>query len=219
MRRSTMALILAGASFTVLSPGGVQAALTKPLPPLAYDDSFAVPEDTSATVSFPGVLGNDRTRASGDLTAVLITRTAHGTLSLRPNGSLSYTPDQDFSGIDVFSYAATDGAHVSEPAIVAISVVAVNDPPVAVNDAVTFSRIAPIKLAVTANDFDVDGEIIGGTIGIVSPPQNGRVTIGSNGVIVYTPMKGFSGTDAFTYVVWDDLGARSNPAIVRLQRR
>lgn len=219
MRRWTVVVAVVMAVLAGLSPGGVEAALTKPMRPLAHDDSFSVPEDTPATVTLPGVLGNDRARASGALSAVLITNAAHGVLTLHPNGAVSYTPARDFAGIDVFSYAATDGVRQSEPAIVAISVLPVNDPPVAVNDRVTFSRLSPIRLSVTSNDFDVDGEIVPGTIGIVSSPQNGRVTIGSNGVIIYTPNKGFSGSDAFTYVVWDDLGARSNPAIVRLERR
>jgi hypothetical protein len=153
------------------------------------------------------------------LKAVLVTNAAHGTLTLQPDGSLSYTPARDFSGMDVFSYAASDGSRLSAPAIVAITVVPVNDPPVAINDRVTFMREGPIRLSVVANDYDVDGQIVPGTIGIVSPPQNGRVTVGTNGVIVYTPTKGFTGADAFTYVVWDDEGARSNPAIVRLEKR
>jgi large repetitive protein len=219
MRRSAFVLIMMAVVPTVLSPEGVEAARTRPQPPLVFDDSFAVPEDTEATVDLPGVLGNDRTRGSGGLSAVLITRPAHGHLRLRPDGALSYTPERNFSGLDVFSYAATDGARTSEPAIVAITVTPLNDPPVAVNDLVFFSRIGGLKLRVLANDFDVDGDISSGTIGIISAPRNGRVSIGSNGVIMYTPLKGFSGSDAFTYVVWDELGARSNPAIVRIERR
>lgn len=217
MRR--VALVFAVSVFALFTPRNVEGALTRPLAPLAYDDSFSVPEDTPATVSFPGVLNNDRARASGNLSAVLVTSAAHGTLSLLPSGALAYTPEKDFSGIDVFSYAASDGSRLSAPAIVAITVVPVNDPPVAINDRVTFTRVAPIRLSVMANDYDVDGQIVPGTIGIVSPPQNGMVTVGASGVIVYTPTKDFTGSDAFTYVVWDDQGARSNPAIVRLEKR
>lgn len=217
MRRA--ALVFAVSVFALFLPTNVEGALTKPLPPLAYDDSFSVPEDTPASVSFPGVLNNDRARATGNLKAVLVTNAAHGTLTLQPDGSLSYTPAKDFSGMDVFSYAASDGSRLSAPAIVAITVTPVNDPPVAINDRVTFTRDGPIRLSVVTNDYDVDGQIVPGTIGIVSPPQNGRITVGTNGVIVYTPTKGFTGSDAFTYVVWDDEGARSNPAIVRLEKR
>lgn len=212
-------VVTAGTLLVLFGSVAVEAALTRPEGPLAHDDSFSVPEDTAAMVSLPGVLANDRTRSNSGVTAVLVTGAAHGVLTLKPNGSLSYTPARDFSGIDVFSYAATDGTRMSEPAIVAITVTAVNDPPVAVDDRIIFRRNAPQKLRVVQNDFDVDGQIEPGTIGIVSPPQNGRVTIGSNGVIIYTPNPGFSGTDAFTYVVWDDRGARSNPALVHLEKR
>lgn len=222
MRRPTvaMALVTVG-TLTVVFPsvGVVQAALTKPQPPAAFDDSFSVPEDTAALVSLPGVLGNDRSRAEGALNAVLVSTTAHGVLTLRANGALSYTPARDYYGIDVFAYAASDGTRASEPAIVAITVLPVNDPPVAVDDRATFSRLSPVKLNVVDNDFDVDGVVVPSSVTIVSSPRQGRVTVGSGGQIIYTPAKGFTGKDAFSYVVWDDLGARSSPATVHLEKR
>lgn len=223
MRRSTAGLVFAVCAViaAISSVNVVQAALTKPLPPMAFDDSFSVPEDTAAQVTHPGVLGNDRNRdlAPGPLKAVLISTTGHGVLTLRPDGTVNYTPARDFYGLDVFAYAATDGRRTSQPAIVAITVVPVNDPPVAVDDRVTFVRLRSIKVNVVANDFDVDGAVYASTVTIVSPPQKGKVSVGSNGTIIYTPMKGFTGTDSFSYVVWDDEGARSNPAVVHLERR
>ncbi len=221
MRQSTVAMALILGALIVMFPrsGGVQAALTKPQPPAAFDDSFSVPEDTAATVSLPGVLGNDRSRAESGLSAILVSTTAHGVLTLRTNGALSYTPARDFHGIDVFAYSATDGTRVSEPAIVAITVLPVNDPPVAVDDRATFSRLVPVKLDLAANDFDVDGVVVPSSVTIVSSPQQGRVTVGSGGQIIYTPGKDFEGKDSFTYVIWDELGARSSPGTVYLERR
>ena len=46
----------------------------------------------------------------------------HGTLSLTNDGSFTYTPDQDFTGIDSFTYIATDGELTSNVATVTIRV-------------------------------------------------------------------------------------------------
>ena len=36
-------------------------------------------------------------------------RPHHGTLTLNPDGSFTYTPDPDFVGTDTFTYTASDG--------------------------------------------------------------------------------------------------------------
>ncbi|PKO14967.1 MAG: hypothetical protein CVU39_12900 [Chloroflexi bacterium HGW-Chloroflexi-10] len=90
--------------------------------PVAVDDSYAVDETRQLTVGGRGVLAND-TDAEGDtLFAELVTSTAHGTLSLHPGGSFTYTPDDNFSGIDTFTYKATDGTAYSNIATVTINV-------------------------------------------------------------------------------------------------
>jgi len=68
------------------------------------------------------VLGND-TDADGDtLTAVLVSPPQHGDLTLKADGSFTYTPDPDFSGTDSFTYQASDGALTSNVATVTITV-------------------------------------------------------------------------------------------------
>jgi hypothetical protein len=43
------------------------------------------------------------------------------------------------------------------------------------------------------------------------------VAVGLNdGTVLYTPKRGFRGTDLFTYTVMDDGGALSNEATVRI---
>ena len=71
---------------------------------------------------------------SPTLTAVLVSGTSNGVLSLNSNGSFSYTPNSNFNGTDTFTYKANDGALDSNVATVTITVNAVNDAPVANND-------------------------------------------------------------------------------------
>ncbi len=80
-------------------------------------------EDRLLVVPAPGVLKND-SDANGDrLSARRVTRTKHGTLSLRANGSLVYNSKRDFNGVDTFYYRAFDGKALSNQAKVTIRVV------------------------------------------------------------------------------------------------
>lgn len=73
------------------------------------------------SVSAPGVLTND---TGGSLTAVLAGGPANGTLTLNPNGSFVYTPTNNFTGMDGFTYQAVSGGQTSRVASVDIMVVA-----------------------------------------------------------------------------------------------
>src|SRR5262249_20323712 len=98
--------------------------------PVAVDDNAAVNQDTTLTVAFPGVLGND-TDADGDtLNAVLVTGVSHGTLTLNGNGSFTYTPATGFACVDTFTYKANDGIADSNAATVTIHVIDTQAPSV-----------------------------------------------------------------------------------------
>ncbi len=97
--------------------------------PAAAGDSYSTAEDTARTVAAPGVLGNDSDPDGTTLTAVLVSGPSHGTLTLNPDGSFTYTPAANYNGPDSFTYRASDGTLTSNVATVAISVTAVNDAP------------------------------------------------------------------------------------------
>jgi len=88
---------------------------------VATSDFYYAREGTALVVSAPGVLAND----SGlGLTATLVNRPAHGTLSLNGNGSFTYTPTNNFTGMDGFTYRASNSSHTSGIASVNLMVVA-----------------------------------------------------------------------------------------------
>ena len=97
--------------------------------PVAAGDAYGTAEDTVATVTGPGVFGNDTDPDGDPLIAVLVTGPSHGSLTLNANGSFSYTPAPDITGSDVFTYRASDGSLTSNVATVTLSVSAVNDAP------------------------------------------------------------------------------------------
>ena len=110
-------------------------------PPVANNDAYAVNEDQTLTTASaneslpPGTLENDRDEIKDgpglpraqQLTAVLVTPPAHGTLTLNTNGGFTYTPNANYNGPDSFTYRATDGSSNSNPATVSIGVTPVND--------------------------------------------------------------------------------------------
>ena len=184
--------------------------------PMAVNDSYTTNEDTPLTVPVPGVLANDADVDGGALSAVLVSPPAHGALNLNPDGSFLYTPDANFSGADSFTYRATDGAAHSNVATVAITVNAVNDPPVAANDSYFASEDSALSLAapgVLQNDTDPEGSAL--TAVLVSAPANGSLILNAEGSFTYTPNTNFSGSDSFTYRA-NDGTASSNLASVSI---
>ncbi len=105
----------------------------------------------------------------------------------------------------------------SNPATVAVAIAAVNDPPVAANDAVGTGEDQAVTIVVLFNDSDVDGNLAPSTVTVVNPPVNGSTTEDQvSGEIRYTPNQDFNGLDTFIYTVDDNNGGTSNPAIVNV---
>ena len=94
---------------------------TSAVPPVANSDSYTAVTNTVLRVPAPGVLGND-TGGNGPLTAIIGTAPVFGSLVLTNNGGFSYTPSNNFAGMDSFTYQATDGQATSPPANVQLAV-------------------------------------------------------------------------------------------------
>jgi VCBS repeat-containing protein len=90
--------------------------------PVAANDDYRASTDGSLAVAAPGVLANDSDAEKEALTARLAANATHGTLTLKPDGSFSYTPASGFTGTDEFTYAASDGKGESAAAKVTIEV-------------------------------------------------------------------------------------------------
>ncbi len=180
--------------------------------PVANNDSFSTNEDTPLTAAAPGVLGNDTDVENDPLSAILVSNPSHGTVTLNSNGSFTYAPNSNFNGTDSFTYKANDDSLDSNTATVSITINAVNDAPVAVNDSYSTSQGVILNvpaIGVLANDTDVEGNPL--TALLVGGPSNGTATLNANGSFSYVPNAGFNGTDSFSYKANDGL-ADSNVA-------
>ncbi|MGE0394948.1 MAG: Ig-like domain-containing protein, partial [Vicinamibacterales bacterium] len=79
-----------------------------------------------------------------------------------------------------------------------------NQPPVAAADTATTPAGTAAEIAVLANDADPEGDAL--TVTAVTQPEHGAASIGTEGVVTYTPAAGYSGADAFTYTISDGHG-------------
>ena len=100
-----------------------------------------------------GIIKND-TDADGDiLTASIVTGPSNGSLTLRSDGSFTYTPNADYIGTDSFTYKVNDGLLDSNTETVTIDVI--NNAPVANNDSYIIDEDTTLNVS-TNNWWDTD---------------------------------------------------------------
>ncbi|MEM8828045.1 MAG: Ig-like domain-containing protein [Cyanobacteria bacterium P01_G01_bin.19] len=91
--------------------------------PEASDDSYETEANTELTVEVNnGVLINDSDDDGDNLTATIVDDVSNGNLSFNADGSFSYTPDNDFTGEDSFTYEVADGNGGTDTATVNLTI-------------------------------------------------------------------------------------------------
>ncbi len=189
-------------TFTATDPSGesISQTVNFTVAPVAdiVADSVTVVEDTPTIIK---VLGND-TFEGDDKVVSLDTNNgpANGTVSINPDGSVTYTPNDNYHGTDSFTYIVTSGG-VSESTTVNVDVTPVNDAPVAKDDIATTQEDTAVTIDVLPNDSDVDGDKLSIQSATV-PEAQGKVEI-VDGKLVFTPAENFNGHAEITYTVTD----------------
>ncbi|MFX0021273.1 MAG: OmpL47-type beta-barrel domain-containing protein [Candidatus Hermodarchaeota archaeon] len=176
--------------------------------PLAYDASYLTNEDEVLNIPIPGILDNVYDVDGDQLNTILVTDVIYGTLTLNTDGSFLYTPDANFHGEDWFEYKVNDGSVDSNVATVTITIVSVNDAPVANGDSATTNEDVPINIDVLANDYDVDGDSLY-IVNILAMPGH-EVIDNGDGTVTYTPALDFVGVAFFNYTISDGQGGISS---------
>ncbi len=186
--------------------------------PDAVDDVVATAvEDNPEVID---ALGNDTDVEDDPISITSFTQPAHGTVVQNPDGTFTYTPAANYHGPDSFTYTVRDqGFHLTndvirlltgagprtDTATVNLTVIAVNDAPVAVDDdySVTQGGVLTVPApGLLTNDTDADGDPL--TVeALAFGPANGHLTLNPDGSFTYTPNAPFTGTDTFGYGVTD----------------
>ncbi|OQS82661.1 RTX toxin, partial [Vibrio parahaemolyticus] len=189
-------------TFTATDPSGesISQTVNFTVAPVAdiVADKATVVEDTSTVIK---VLGNDTFEGDGKVVSLDTNNgPANGTVSVNPDGSVTYTPNDNYHGTDSFTYIVTSGG-VSESTTVSVDVTPVNDAPVAKDDIATTQEDTAVTIDVLPNDSDVDGDKLSIESASV-PKEQGTVEV-VNGKLVFTPAENFNGDAEITYTVTD----------------
>ncbi|MCH7726299.1 MAG: tandem-95 repeat protein, partial [Planctomycetes bacterium] len=199
--------------------------------PEAKADQYDLVHDSVLFVTvWGGILANDKDGDGDKLTRTLDAGPQHGNLQLNDNGSLRYEPDAGFSGVDTFTYRASDGVSASDPVTVTLTVT--NEAPKATGEtyrmlhnnptrftlssavglgapvestddpAVDSPLVVPSWTGILINDADPDGDVL--TVQLETSPTHGTFVLDTaNGSFRYVPDVGFVGEDKFSYKVND----------------
>ncbi len=186
----------------------VSVVISKPnTAPNAVNDSATVPTNTATPIS---VLANDVDADGDSFVIVAVTQPSHGA-TFYASSSVTYTPENDYTGIDSFTYTIADGKGGTDSATVSVTVTSTNHPPTAANDSASVAEDGTVTIAVTANDSDVDGDTL--TISGVTQGAHGAVAINGGTTVTYTPQAGYSGSDSFNYTISDGHGGSASAAV------
>ncbi|MFM1852732.1 MAG: hypothetical protein RL164_49 [Bacteroidota bacterium] len=193
--------------------------------PQATNDLATTQEDTPVTIN---VLTNDSDiEGLNPASVTILTQPSNGTVSINATtGAITFTPAANYFGSASFTYQVCDfGSPIlCDDATVSITVTAVNDAPIAVNNSASTLEDTPVTLNITANDTDIDGTINTATVDLDLSTTGIQTTLTTaeglwavnNGNLTFTPTANYNGPASITYLVNDNSGATSNIASVNI---
>ena len=165
--------------------------------PVAVNDATTLDED--ADLTSVDVITNDTDIEEDALTITAVTYTGTGIVAIN-NNKIEYTPDTDFNGTETIIYTVSDGVLTDSSGTLTLTVTAVNDAPVAVDDVISLEKGDSNTVILTATDIDNDDL----TYSIVDQPTHGTVTLDGNQATYTTTNATYTGADGFTFTASDN---------------
>lgn len=170
--------------------------------PVASNGSFSTNENTPISDILPASDVNGES-----LTYTKVSDPSNGSVSFVSN-VFHYTPNNNYSGTDSFTYKVNDGTTDSSVGTINITVTQINNAPViteGTSTSVTLSKNGlPSAFSLTLNATDANGDIL--TWSISSPASNGIASVSGTGTsksINYNPNTSYTGSDSFIVQVSD----------------
>ncbi|WP_256995907.1 tandem-95 repeat protein, partial [Priestia megaterium] len=168
-------------------------------PPVVPSYTFTINEDTvlNSLVAASDIDGDS-------LIYALSAPPTNGAVVVNPDGTYTYTPNENYNGVDNFSVIVSDSQGGTAVSTITITILPVNDPPVGpVVVTLVTDEDTPVSSQITA--FDPDGEVL--TYTLQDPPTNGVAVVNADGTFTYTPNGSYNGPDTFTVLISDPSGA------------
>jgi len=169
-------------------------------PPVAVKDTYTIKKGFTADLT---VMANDYDPNNDTIRLINCTVPVTGVQATIISDGIRYYAPRAVTN-DLFSYTISDVDNALATGSVVISVV--NTVPVVVNDTYSVSWNRAATLSVLDNDIDEDpGDWDLLQITSVSDPSNGVVSIINGRTIQYTPKTNFTGSDQFSYRIFDGI--------------
>lgn len=174
--------------------------------PVAQPRSISTNEDTQGSV---GAVWAD-VENNGPFTLKIVSAPSVGVASVSGT-TVVYTPAKDWYGQTGFTYQVCDGAMAcSSPAAVSVSVISVNDPPVATVLSISTRQNVSASVQALWTDAENNGQFL---VEITANSEHGTASVvGSS--LQFSPEQDWSGVTSFDYRVIDGSGAASAPVTV-----
>ena len=174
-------------------------------PPISNADTYSVSENSTLLIPANGVLTNDKDPDGDEITVSIEEDPTEGEVILNEDGSFIYTPNENFTGTDSFTYIAEDDYDFSPETTVTIQVNSseTENAPIGIEDFYfsTANNIltVPSSSGILSNDIPIKSL----TASVVDNVLYGDLTLNEDGSFTYTPINNFTGSDRFTYVATD----------------
>ncbi|MEZ8087199.1 tandem-95 repeat protein, partial [Vibrio sp. 1S139] len=177
-------------------------------PPVAGSTSYTVHEDNSITISDEQLLANS-SDIEGDVAVDSVTYTgADGVFEDNGDGTYTFSPNENFNGEVSLDVVVTDEEGATEATTAGITVLEVNDPPIAGSTSYSVNEDEVITISseqLLANASDIEGEVAIDSVNYTG--SDGIFTDNGDGTFSFAPNANFDGDVSLDVVVTDEEGA------------
>ncbi|EKO3869464.1 tandem-95 repeat protein [Vibrio harveyi] len=183
-------------------------------PPVAGSTSYTVHEDNSITISDAQLLANS-SDLEGDVSIDSVSYSgSDGVLQINGDGTYTFSPNENFNGEVTLDVVVADEEGATDVATAGITVLEVNDPPVAGPTSYTIDEDSVLTFSesqVLLNASDVEGDVE--LVGISYDGPDGIFTVNDDGTCSFAPNEDFNGQVQLDVTIRDEDGAEVDTVI------
>ncbi|MDH5925794.1 tandem-95 repeat protein [Vibrio lentus] len=183
-------------------------------PPVAGSTSYTVNEDNSITISDAQLLATS-SDIEGDVSIDSVTYSgSDGVLEINGNGTYTFSPNENFNGEIALDVVVADEEGATDATTAGITVLEVNDPPVAGPTSYTIDEDSVLTFSesqVLLNASDVEGDVE--LVGISYDGPGGIFSVNGDGTCSFAPNENFNGQVQLDVTIRDEDGAEVDTVI------
>ncbi|MGI9945671.1 tandem-95 repeat protein [Vibrio hyugaensis] len=183
-------------------------------PPVAGSTSYTVHEDNSITISDAQLLANSSDLEGGVSIDSVSYSGSDGVLQINGDGTYTFSPNENFNGELTLDVVVADEEGATDATTAGITVLEVNDPPVAGPTSYTIDEDSVLTFSesqVLLNASDVEGDVE--LVGISYEGPDGIFSVNGDGTCSFAPNENFNGQVQLDVTIRDEDGAEVDTVI------